>query len=239
MEAGLTDTLTIDELIDIAIGDRTAYDDREDMGGTALAEYYEALPAYTFTKLVNKMGSYEAFPSYSFGISQKVLKRWGSQDTFVRDKVPDQGYPYHYTVQVDNRTDLDDGYYSGLVGFDPFPSGGTVASAYMFIYRVEAFPPVWTYLRRCLSFWHEASATWNNRPSLSGVIQTVVIPGAVGWASIDITSTVQGWVDGSIGQYGVYFDSELMSAPDWILEFYSKDGSYHDLQPYILATINY
>jgi len=100
------------------------------------------------------------------------------------------------------------------------PAGSTVNSAtiYFYAYNVTGGTPgVSCY--RVLTHWDEMQATWNNRLTgtawgaaglQSGVDYNATAIGAAtvsapGWVSYSITSTVQGWVNGSYVNEGVVY----------------------------------
>jgi len=100
------------------------------------------------------------------------------------------------------------------------PSSATVNSAtiYFYVYSVTGgTPAVGCY--RVLTHWDELQATYNNRLTgtawgsagmLSGTDYVATAIGtftvsAAGWVSYDVTSTVQGWVNGSYANEGVMY----------------------------------
>jgi len=100
------------------------------------------------------------------------------------------------------------------------PSSATVNSAtiYFYVYNVTGGTPA-VACYRVLTHWDEMQATYNNRLTgtawgaagmLSGTDYVATALGtfavsAAGWVSYDITSTVQGWVNGSYANEGVMY----------------------------------
>jgi len=82
-------------------------------------------------------------------------------------------------------------------------------------------------LHQVTEVWEESTITWNNQPDfLSTPENTITIPTDMfTWLSLDITSLLQGWVDGSIDNYGVVLKKDIeMSVTDVLLiECYSSD----------------
>ncbi len=63
---------------------------------------------------------------------------------------------------------------------------------------------------RASADWVENKVTWNNRPTYSETAGTLNSNSSIqGWASMDITKLVRGWISGSTPNYGLVF-----SAPD-------------------------
>ena len=84
--------------------------------------------------------------------------------------------------------------------------------------------------------WDENTLTYNTLPSWSGSSSvTTGWPTASSWHVIDITEFVQGWVDGTFENHGVFAHVEntpSTSCPG----FYSSNFSNDQLRPYLLVT---
>jgi hypothetical protein len=87
------------------------------------------------------------------------------------------------------------------------PSGATINSAKLGLYRYDAHPsgdPVTLDAHQITSSWAE-SVAYSTQPSYNSTIESsVTLSGtADGWYEWDVTNLVQQWVDGSIPNYGV------------------------------------
>lgn len=84
------------------------------------------------------------------------------------------------------------------------PSGATVTSAVLGLYRYAAYDNSSLTLdaRRITSAWVE-SVTWSTAPTFSGSVESSVTTSVNGWYQWDLSSLVQEWVDGSALNYGV------------------------------------
>ena len=73
--------------------------------------------------------------------------------------------------------------------------------------------------------WEESTITWNNQPVyLVSPESTVTVPAFVaGWLSWDITSVVQGWVNGSIANYGIALQKDSFSTEFVHIDCYSSN----------------
>jgi len=141
----------------------------------------------------------------------------GTRDTWLNSDYPTTNYGSDDVAHLQYNTPD-----RQLHRFDvsSIPSGATVNSAtiYFYVYNLAGgTPTVGCY--RILTHWDEMQATYNNR--LTGTawgaaglqsgtdynataIGTATVS-AAGWVSFDITSTVQGWVNGSYVNEGVMY----------------------------------
>jgi len=93
------------------------------------------------------------------------------------------------------------------------PEGAYIDSATFSIYVAGWGQTV--QLHRITAPWIETEVTWSNFASsyASAVEGSFVAPcGSSGWCSVDITSLVQGWVDGSYPNYGLLLEQGQASA---------------------------
>ena len=88
------------------------------------------------------------------------------------------------------------------------PAGVTLESA---TFNVYVFTPndQLTTLHSITSVWDELTVTWNN---FGGSYDPTVIgsftAGAIGWYSVDVTSLVNAWIDGSVENFGILLDQD-------------------------------
>ena len=84
--------------------------------------------------------------------------------------------------------------------------------------------------------WDENTITYNTMPSWSDSISiTTDWPASSSWHVIDITEFVQGWVDGTFENHGIFAhveDTPGTSCPG----FFSSNYSIADRKPYLLVT---
>jgi len=82
--------------------------------------------------------------------------------------------------------------------------------------------------------WDENTVTYNTMPSWNDSVSvTSVWPTAYSWHTVDLTSIVQGWIDGSIVNHGVLAHVEntpSTSCPG----YFSSSYPVADRQPYLL-----
>jgi hypothetical protein len=90
-------------------------------------------------------------------------------------------------------------------GFPNIPSNSTINSAILWM-RIRADTTSLTVsVYTCSADWNESTLTWNNMPGQSASIGSFAnMPANTGgWLSLNITSTVQGWNNGTIPNYGL------------------------------------
>ena len=80
-------------------------------------------------------------------------------------------------------------------------------------------------LHQITESWEENKITWNNQPDyLPSPESTITVSvGATTWLSWDITSLLQGWLDGSIVNYGVVLKDTDEPLGDTFIRCYSSD----------------
>ena len=73
--------------------------------------------------------------------------------------------------------------------------------------------------------WDESTITWNLQPTSStdAEITINITAGVTTWKSWDIVALVQGWLDGTINNYGVVLKDTDESSVDTYISFYTSD----------------
>lgn len=109
------------------------------------------------------------------------------------------------------------------------PPGAVFESATFNIYLKETInQPI--DVHRVTADWTEMTVTWANFGGAfdAGIEGTFSAP-APGWASVDVTALVQGWLNGSYDNFGLLLDQGALNYPRHI--YYSKDAATN--HPYI------
>ena len=117
------------------------------------------------------------------------------------------------------------------------PAGATIDDATLWVYSLNPKGND-VYAHNITADWQECTVTWNSfaesfNPTVIGSFSNVV---PAGWKSVDITSLVAGWVDGSITNYGVLLKEDITD-PGYIFlrsQYDSREGAN---SPYL--EINY
>jgi len=104
------------------------------------------------------------------------------------------------------------------------PPGATLESAIFYIYVVDVSGEN-IEVKRITDAWAEPTVTWNSfggayAPDVYGSF----IANSKDWHSVDLTSLVQEWIDGTYENYGFLIDHELIS--NLRSTYYSREVSY-------------
>jgi len=112
------------------------------------------------------------------------------------------------------------------------PEGATFLSATFYIYvAVPSNQTVNVY--RVTDSWEEMSVTWNN---FGGAYDATIMGSfecdANDWRSVDLTTTVMGWMNGDYADYGILLDQDIVNYPRGI--YHSREAYIND--PYLALT---
>ena len=112
------------------------------------------------------------------------------------------------------------------------PPGATINSAELYVNNARGTGPDETIgVYNVTADWVESTVTWSNRPGHGRTpYDSVVVGTAAAWSHWDVTSAVQGWVNGTLDNNGLKL---LCSSTDiYSRYFYSREGQ---LSPYLLV----
>jgi hypothetical protein len=110
----------------------------------------------------------------------------------------------------------------GLIRFNvpTIPAGNEVISATLRLYHQESWDFIDTFDTITAygvgQSWQESIVTWNNAPPVGGAYGSVEVPQSPihAWYELDITELAEGWIRGSIPNYGVYVRGEEAAGLD-------------------------
>ena len=116
------------------------------------------------------------------------------------------------------------------------PRHARVVSAEMSLYQMYAPASGQTYVVHMVqSTWNESTMNWKTQPSSDAAVITAAQAPAVkdAWASWNVTSAVQTWVNGEAPNYGlmIRIQDERTGVANEASGFYSREYSKHDLTP--------
>ncbi len=145
-------------------------------------------------------------------------------DAYVLEAGPDTntGSKYYMIVGYDESEDpVAELRTRALVKFDiPAGSAATATQATLRVWYANAydFPGHSRDItaRACIGSWEELGVTWDNQPDVGESFGKVSIPANYdfGYRDIDVTQLVQGWLAGSILNYGIYLSGPEVSGSD-------------------------
>ena len=167
------------------------------------------------------------------------------KDGWVMDETPDingdvyyPGYlPLEYCPGVDC---YDWGNARILIRFDlsSIPSGATINSATVYLSQYEFYVTGTYNIHRLMGNWEESTVTWNNQPGYDLVpTDSKLISEANPTTEWDVTSDVDGFVDGTLNNDGWLLKLDPESDPDWPgIWYYSSGYSNPAYHPYLEVT---
>lgn len=175
----------------------------------------------------------------ALALSAETLVLIPVQDAYICDCQPDVTNPnggpahlYHgrYTTCYDR----------SLIQWDlsSMPAGAVVESAEMRLYCISftgtpSGQPAYYLIEQA---WDELTVTHNTDPGFWATPSILAAwPQPQSWFSVDITSFVQDWMDGSRANYGIYCTSQGCTATS-VPGFWSKDSDQTDLRPQLVVT---
>ncbi len=124
-------------------------------------------------------------------------------------------------------------------------SASQVAGAWINVHALPGLPPftnptvanpIVTELRSITQAWGETTATWDNRPGVSGVMAEATQTGVNQWVRFDVTSLVKGWLANPGMNHGVELSQPDIMMLDGkpIASLYASSAfADADLRPYL------
>jgi hypothetical protein len=109
------------------------------------------------------------------------------------------------------------------------PFGASVDSAFLFINTATAYGEEVS-IHRITNDWDEMIVSWNNfAGSYDPIVENSFTPVAPGWYASDVSSLVNGWIDGTNDNYGLLLKEE---SPDTLQNFSSRESGQ---SPYLIV----
>jgi hypothetical protein len=116
------------------------------------------------------------------------------------------------------------------------PHGSTISSAkvYLDAWFNDAVGKLCK-LKRNISDFDEATATWNTKPVTTDVGEVSFIhPAGLGWVAIDVTSFIQDMVNGLYPNYGFTLKLDVEEGPFAEVIYWDSENANPALRPYLL-----
>lgn len=166
-----------------------------------------------------------------------------SSDTYLDESSPASNYGLSDTLKLQSGSG-DDQHSILWLDISSIPSGHTILSASLFLYCTYKYKTSFVNLYRLLHPWQELQSSWQNRATstpwdgpgcLSGsdyesaYFVRVIVDAVSTWFEFNVTSTVIGWYNGSIANYGLFLDATTLNC--W-LEFASVQHASTSIRPY-------
>jgi hypothetical protein len=133
-------------------------------------------------------------------------------------------------------TGYDEGYADSLIKFNELDAyaGATVTYAELNLYCFDEWGTLTGDNRvfRADAAWDESTVTWNNAPGYESTMwEGFDAPAVDDWLTVDVTTLVESWLDGSYPHHGFYIASD--QATNGGRYFYSGESTEETLRPYI------
>ncbi len=229
------DSIVIDEGDSVALSwvvtDATTVTINQSIGSVALTGSTSVSPTtattYTLTA-TNSAGSSTA--TVTIIVNKTLILQPGpaeGKDSMVVTQIPDTNYENNQYFSLGNlsvsiilRAHLQ---------FDVsiLPTDAVIVNADLKLYQYQTIgtESFVIGLHQVTESWEENMITWNNQPDyLPSPESTITVTvGALTWLSWDITSLLQGWLDGSIANYGVVLKDTDEPLGDTFIRCYSSD----------------
>jgi len=147
-------------------------------------------------------------------------------DTFVNSLSPDTNWGSYFMCDVGNTTTA---IVRSYIQFDlsSVPENARVVDADLQLYQYQTFgtEDFIVDLRKVTSEWQEGTINWNSQPTYSTEVEysSTITIGAVTWKFCDIDDLVQGWLDGTITNFGMVLKDTDESSVNAIAYFYTSD----------------
>jgi Disaggregatase related repeat/TGF-beta propeptide len=206
------------------------------MTSTSTATFTPTLtpsPTLTFTPTVTFTPSPTSAPGLPACYSGTPSGLLPSDDTYIKADAPLSNFGSDDRIEVrpDNGADR-----RGLIKFDlsSIPANGTVTSATLYLYSHDNKTDQTTYLYRVTSNWNENTVTWLNWSLLGGDFDSATphftfLPAQNNcMLTIDLTSLVQAWVNGTYQNHGLMLYS---TGPNHIIKYSSKEDGTASQRP--------
>jgi hypothetical protein len=108
------------------------------------------------------------------------------------------------------------------------PEGATIDSATFSIF-VTGPTGAQVDIHRITAPWMETGVTWSNFGESYDVAVVGSLVGIWGWQSVDLTSVVQAWVEGTYDNYGLIL--RQIDDPSWVTVYRSSESTLLELRP--------
>jgi hypothetical protein len=171
-----------------------------------------------------------------------ISGRLPSDDSYIDANHPTTNHGNELTLQV---RPFPGGNSRGVLRFDlsDIPANATVTSARLYLYEMNAKSNLVIYVYRVTGSWTESNVTWDFPWTSNGgdfdtsVAHALFIPGQQDCSiTIELTSLVQGWVDGTYPNYGILLNAV---GPSPFIEYASKEDTvYTERAPRLDITIS-
>jgi len=168
-------------------------------------------------------------PALIYASTQYIILQPGpteGMDALVSSLYPDTNYANDAIIDVGNTTTAIVRSYIKF-NLSSVPGNARVIDADLKLYKygTYGFDDFVVALYNVTSDWDESTIDWDSQPTSSTEpeITNIITASATTWESWDIDTLVQGWLDGTVTNYGMLLKDTDESLFDTVVLFYSSD----------------
>ena len=150
-------------------------------------------------------------------------------DSLISDGTPFSNWGYSDHVSIGNNLSYDQEFRACLkFDLSDLTSDTIIVNALLKLYQYETLGSLVNFmigLYRTTENWEETAITWDNQPTCYSIPEStfVITAEETAWLSWDITPLLQGWVDGSIINQGVFLKEMNEGLVKTYIKCYSSD----------------
>ncbi|MBN1971798.1 MAG: DNRLRE domain-containing protein [Candidatus Delongbacteria bacterium] len=236
------DSTTIDEgdsaTLSWSVSDADTVTINQGIGSVALSGTTSVTPVsttiYTLTA-TNSAGTSTATVTIIMNQSHTIQPNpIEGKDSMVVSQLPDTNYADNQYFSLGNLSASV--FLRGHLQFDvsSIPTDAVIVHADLKLYQYQTIGTEGFIigLHQVNESWEESVITWNNQPDYLPSPESIVTitVGATTWLSWDITALLQGWVDGSISNYGILLKDTDEPLGDTFIRCYTSDYTTNPTQ---------
>ena len=150
------------------------------------------------------------------------------KDSFVIERYPDENKGSFYRLNIGYSV-IDSTKYRAYLQFDlgAVPENARIINADLKLYpsAIEGFGSFTMGLYKVMSDWEEGTITWDMQPisSSEAEVLSTINTFVTNWITLGISDLVQGWLDGSITNYGILLKALDEESANIRIGFWSSD----------------
>ena len=148
-------------------------------------------------------------PSLSILATADTIELYPAADTFIVDNQPDTNFGSSTGLMVGQLSNT--GLLHARIRFSGIPAGASIQSATLRLYRTMGSGSHTLAVQSVSRSWHESILTWDTDGSTNRWTtpkSTYAMSNQTGYVSVDVTSHVQEWANGSRSNYGFHLSTD-------------------------------
>jgi len=174
-------------------------------------------------------------PSLSILATADTIDLYPAADTFIVSNQPDTNFGSNTGLMVGKLGNT--GLLHARIRFSGIPAGASIQSAYLRLYRTMGSGSHTLAVQSASRSWQESTLTWNTDGSTNRWTtpnSTYAMSNQTGYLSVNVTSHVQEWADGSRSNYGFHLSTDGTTGENHT--FASKESGTSSYRPRLEIT---